>query len=389
MKVALINSQLNGSTGAVVLGLSSALKEKGAEACLITSHSPSELYPTFETNGPIVARLFSKMDIRLNGNDGFTNCLRTKKALRFLDQEKPDIIHLHNVHEHYIDVALVIDYAKRKGIPVLWTLHDAWLLSGRCCSFEAHHCEKWKSGCGHCPYKKNYPATLLDSSAHYWALKREVASGVILVSPSHWLADLLSSSGYPNPKVIPNGVDTAVFYPQKPLESVLEAAQGRRVVLAASSSWNKEKGLEDLQRLAQELDPQHSLLAVAGLSEAIPGVFSLPLIHDPLTMARFYSSGDVFVNFTQEDNLPSVNIESIACGTPVVTYQTGGASEMIQEGVNGFSVPKGDFALAKSRVLSLLGKPFAKETVSQSEPLFTKKAFAASYLALYDDLLRR
>ena len=106
-------------------------------------------------------------------------------------------------------------------------------------------------------------------------------------------------------------------------------------------------------------------------------------------MARFYSSGDVFVNFTQEDNLPSVNIESIACGTPVVTYQTGGASEMIQEGVNGFSVPKGDFALAKSRVLSLLGKPFAKEIVSQSEPLFTEKAFAASYLVLYGDLLRR
>ncbi len=388
MKVAFFNGQMGGSTGAIIKNLIEALNASGDSAILISGHSvPPSGTPYFQTNHSLFVRAYSRFRSELDGSDGFVDKLMTKQALRFLEKEKPDIIHLHVTHDHYLDTEAVLRYAYENHIPVVWTLHDAWLATGRCCYFDSVRCEKWKTGCGECPHRNLYrKAVLLDKSAFFWQKKRALYSLVkpVLITPSQWLADIIKEAGYSPVEVLPNPIDLSLFKPGEKNPQIREWAQGKKVILATGNPLNEKKGLRQVIALSEKLDPARYLVVAGGVVDKVhaPNLRLFPKITNQKAMAEFYNAGDVFVNFTEEDNLPTVNIESLACGTPVVTHQVGGAAEMVKEGAAGYAFSEDNIESAIPLIDKAL-KLHNRNEIAQSVSRYDKTIASAKYLDLY------
>jgi putative colanic acid biosynthesis glycosyltransferase len=391
MRIAYINSESNSSTGSIIQNLTSQAVKQGNEVCFITAiNNPfpfiKDSFVTFR--GPI-SHYATKINADISGRDGFANHLETKKAIRFLKAWKPDVIHLNNPTDHYLDLRLLLNYIAEEHIPTVYSVHDCWLLSGRCVSFGP--CEKWKTGCGHCPYRKNGQGILLcDRSAHYWKLKRALINNtpyLELACASRWMKDTLSLGGFNKSiSIVHNGVDLSTFKPSPKKDDLITLAQGRKIILFASAVWNEDKGLNYLREIASKIDQQRYFLVAAGLQgqAEVPGVYTLPLIRNRTELASFFSTGDIFVNLTLFDTYSMVNLEAMACGTPVISFASGGATEMLQEGINGYSVKTGDVI----SLLSLLDKAnFERSKVAQSVQDYDAEHFFDKYLVLYQKVI--
>ncbi len=280
---------------------------------------------------------------RLDGKAGFHSKAATKRLLARLDEINPDVVHLHNLHGYYVNVQILFSWLAAQSCRVEWTLHDCWAFTGHCAYFTFAKCDKWKDGCSNgCPQLCTYPSTLSKSSCRWnYEQKKRLftlvsAERVKLITPSQWLADLVGESflsKYPV-EVRHNAIDTAVF---KPTPSDFRDRHGigdRFMILGVASPWTERKGLSDFVRLARELDPKKYVVVLVGLSDkqikSLPkGIIGLKRTDSCEELAAVYTAADVFFNPTKEDNYPTVNLEAEACGTPVVTYDTGGCRETI------------------------------------------------------------
>ena len=287
---------------------------------------------------------------RLLDDSGFGSRFATERFLDWVRTYDPDIIHLHNIHGYYLHVGLLFDYLRTCGKRILWTLHDCWAFTGHAAYCDSENCEKWKTGCSRCPKDWDYPKSYLDRSRRNYTRKQALFTGIPnleLVTPSQWLAGLCKESflkKYPV-TVIHNGINTDVFHPvdSSSLRQKL-GLTGKRVILGVAALWEKRKGLEDFFTLANYLTPDERIVLV-GLSEKQkqnlpPRILGLSRTNSAQELAAFYSMADVYLNPTYEDNYPTTNLEAIACGTPVVTYATGGSPESAI--LYGTVVQKGD-----------------------------------------------
>ena len=323
----------------------------------------------------------------------------TWRLIQNIDYVQPDIIQLHNIHGYYLNYPELFDYLSNLDVPVIWTLHDAWPFTGHCSFFDSDHCDRWKSGCYDCPQKTSYPSSfLLDSSKRNYEQKRRCFSSLrnlTLVPVSDWLNGLLGESFLKDiPRVcIHNGVDMDLFQPNDMQTSF---HPGKKVVLGVNSVWETRKGLSDFIALRSLLDDQYVILLVGvnrkqkkHLPEGIIGIERTDNIQD---LAAYYSRADVFVNPTYEDNFPTTNLEALACGTPVITYQTGGSPEAI-DATCGVVVPVGDVrALADTvqQVCQDANSPFSSETCRKRVELhFRKEDRYQEYFDLYSSLLKQ
>ena len=277
---------------------------------------------------------------RLLDNEGFSAKQATKNLLKWANYYNPDVLWLHNIHGYYINIELLFDWIKsRPEMQVNWTLHDCWAFTGHCAYFSYAGCEKWKTQCRNCPQKKDYPQSLLaDSSAENFLRKQKAFCGVkdmTLISPSKWLADLVKQSflqEYPV-EVRHNTIDQSVF---KPTPSDFREKLGlgdKKIVLGVASVWDRRKGLADFVRLSSLLPEEYQVVLV-GLDESqgktLPdNIVQISRTNSAQEMAEIYTAADVFVNLTYEDNYPTVNLEAQACGTPCLTYRTGGSVESV------------------------------------------------------------
>ena len=278
---------------------------------------------------------------RLFDNAGLNSKCTTKKLIQQIQEYNPDVIHLHNLHGYYVNVEVLFRYLKTCGKKIVWTLHDCWAFTGHCAHFDFAGCEKWKSGCGRCPNRKEYPKSiLLDKSKRNYAKKKEFFTGIpnfTIVTPSQWLANLVKQSFLQEyeVKVIRNGIDTAAF---KPTESNVREANGlqdKKILLGVASAWVERKGLSDFIELSQRLDERYQVVLI-GVTEAqkktLPKeILAITRTNNVQELAGWYTAADVFLNPTYEDNYPTVNLEAQACGTPVITYATGGSVENVPE----------------------------------------------------------
>ncbi len=276
---------------------------------------------------------------------GYIGCysrLVTKLFLKEIDKYHPDILHLHNLHGWYINLPMLFNYIKKNNIRVIWTLHDCWSFTGRCPHFQICKCDRWKIGCGYCPYPKHdYPASYVDRTKRMWTLKKKWFTGVqnmTIVTPSQWLADLVKESflkEYPV-KVINNGIDLTIF---KPTESDFRdkhhISQDKKVLLGVAFGWGVRKGLDVFIELSKRLPDNYQIVLVGTDDEVdkqMPdNIISIHRTQDQKELAEIYTAADLFVNPTREENYPTVNMESIACGTPVLTFRTGGSPEILDD----------------------------------------------------------
>lgn len=342
MKVLMINSVCSiRSTGRICTDIAKTLKQNGHE-CKIAYGRENVL----EEYKEYAHRISSPSDVKLDAlksrlfdNAGFNSKTATKKFIKWVEEYDPDLIHLHNLHGYYINIEILFEYIKRKNKPVVWTMHDCWAFTGHCSHFVRKNCDKWMTGCHHCPGKRGYPSSiLLDNSKKNYLKKKALLSGIenmTIVTPSEWLANLVRQSFLKDTKiqVINNGINTSVFKPTQSDFREKYGLQNKKVLLGVASAWSESKGLYDFIKLSEKLDDKYKIVLV-GLTDKqsaeIPSqILTITRTSNIKELAQIYTAADVFINPTYADTYPTVNLEAQACGTPVVTYRAGGSVESV------------------------------------------------------------
>lgn len=355
MRVMLINAVCGiGSTGRIVSDMWSLLKSKGHEVKVVfgvgeaRNVDEKDLIKCNDMRGYYLHNALA----RITDRAGFYSIVKTQKLIKQIKAFAPDIIHLHNLHGFYVNIKVLFEYLAQANIPVVWTLHDCWTMTGHCSHFAYIGCEKWKTGCYHCPQKKTYPISLvLDQSKRNYMDKKRLFTSVpklTICTPSKWLADIVKQSylsNYPV-HVMPNGIDLEVFKPTPSDFRKQYDIGNRKIILAVSNVWSQKKGFFDICKLAEMIDREKEVLVIVGVTEEqqkqLPqSVIAIKRTQNVQELVQIYSAADVFINPTYEDNFPTVNLEALACGTPVVTYNTGGSVEPIHPEC-GEVVPQGD-----------------------------------------------
>ena len=340
MKILQINSVCGfGSTGRIATDLYKIYEEAGHE-CVIAygrGNAPDG-YKTIKI-GSDVDNYLHIAKTRILDKHGFGSKRATENFIEDIKKFNPDIIQLHNIHGYYINIEVLFNYLKESNKKVIWTLHDCWAFTGHCAYFDYAQCGKWKVGCKKCPQKKAYPATkVLDTSSWNYEKKKELFIGIkdmTIVTPSKWLANLVKESflGEYKIKVINNGIDTKIFKPTISNFREEYNIENKKIILGVASIWERRKGLNYFIDLSKKLSDEYKIILV-GLNEKqkrnipnnIIGITRTDSVQD---LASLYSTADILFNPTLEDNYPTVNLEALACGTPIITFNTGGSPEPI------------------------------------------------------------
>lgn len=391
MKVVQINAVCGvGSTGRICQSLSQLLSQAGVENYV--------LYAQGESTYPLGIKYMEDWEIkagalasRIGGNDGFNNRQSTRRLLSRLDSIRPDVVHLHNLHGHNVHLSMLLDYLRTHGIRTYWTFHDCWAFTGYCTHYDTVGCDRWRQGCGTCPLWHSR-SWFRDRSAGMAARKTALLRALkpTVVTPSRWLAGQVKQSLIEEDcpvEVIPNGIDLSVFTPTDSDFRRRYGLVGKSVILAVAYAWNRQKGLDVLCDMAARLDGNCRLVMV-GTDPAVehslpPSVLPIRRTDSPRELAAIYTAADVLVNPTREENYPTVNMEAIACGTPVVTFDTGGCRETVPPAC-GAVVPKGDGeALYREAMAACTAGRYTAGACVTAAAAFDKDACFGRYLALW------
>lgn len=345
MKLLIINSVCGiRSTGRIATDIALEYEKNGYEVKIAYGRETvPEEYKRFAVRiGDEINVKLNALSCRLFDNDGFAAKVQTKKFLKWAEEFNPDELWLHNLHGYYINIELLFKWIKtRPQMKVKWTLHDCWTFTGHCTHFSYRKCYKWKEECKRCPAKKEYPKSIFtDGSQKNYLLKKELFCGVddlTLITPSNWLAGLVKSSflkGYPI-IVKHNTIDLETFKPTSSDFRKKYNLEDKKIILGVASAWSERKGLRDFIQLSTLLDNTYQIVMV-GLTkkqiENLPNnILAIERTNDKKELVEIYSASDIFLNLTYEDNYPTTNLEAQACGTPCITYHTGGSVESVSE----------------------------------------------------------
>lgn len=389
MKVVQINAVCTGSTGKIAIDISRLLDANGIENYI--------LHTMGEVDFKNAVNYASKWEIKANallskltGRYGFHSALLTRRLIKKLKEIKPDVIQLHNLHGHNVHLGMLLRYLKKADEKIFWTNHDCWCFTGYCMYFDYVKCDKWKTACENCPQKKNY-SWLFDKSAYLYKKKKALFEGfrdLTMITPSAWLGELLKQSHlgkYPV-KVIPNGINLDVF---KPTPSDFREKYGlsdKKIYLGVAMQFEPRKGGTYFLEFAKLL-PADSRLVLVGLSSeqiaSLPeNVIGITRTANQKELAAIYSAADVFVNCTMEEVMGLVNVEALACGTPVVTFDTGGSPECIDE-TCGSVVPQKDVAAMLSEAEKWASADAAEACRARAEKFYRAEKRFLDYINLY------
>jgi putative colanic acid biosynthesis glycosyltransferase len=352
-KVLQINISNSGSTGRIAEEIGKVWMDNGFESYVAYGRIGSESASKMIQIGNTWDKSLHGLKTRLFDLHGFGSLNATKKLVKLIKKIQPDVILLHNLHGYYINIDVLFDYIKSVNIPVIWTLFDCWAFTGHCTYFDSVNCEKWKTQCFECPLTHEYPGSwYVDNSRSNYSNKKEIFNSVKnmrLVTHSEWLTQLVKKSflkDYPVYKIA-NGLNLSVFKPTTSTATKSKYNLPDNYILGVANIWNRRKGLNDFLQLSAVIDKDAKIVLV-GLKDSdrkkLPAnIIGIPHTESTEELAELYTNATVFINPTHEDNFPTVNIEALACGAPVITYDTGGSPEAIDE-QTGFAVKKGDIS---------------------------------------------
>ncbi|WP_289766186.1 glycosyltransferase [Bacteroides acidifaciens] len=385
-----------GSTGKIAEDIGKLAIEAGWDSWIAYGRGN----PTSQSN---LIRIGNDWDMRIHGlqsrlfdNHGLASKKVTEDFIHRIKEINPDIIHLHNIHGYYLNYQILFRYLKEYDVPIIWTLHDCWPFTGHCAYYDFAKCSRWQTECHDCPQLKSYPASLWrDRSTKNFFTKKDSFLGcrnLTFVPVSDWLNGELKKSflsGYPA-VTIHNGIDLSVF---TPAETVKEDST-QKIILGVASVWDKRKGLEEFVRL-RKLLPENYHITLVGLSNdqisTLPdGITGIRRTENVRQLADLYSMADVFVNPTLEDNFPTTNLEALACGTPVITYRTGGSPEAIDD-TTGFIVDYQDVEALARQIVTVCETNAISANVcrKRAENFYNKKIVFQQYISLYNHLLQQ
>ena len=386
------------SPGRIATDIHQILEEQGHESWIAYSRGEAINCKNTIKIGNALDNYLHVALTRFFDRHGFASQSATKAFIKKIDVLNPDIIHLHNIHGYYINVEILFEYFKKINKPIIWTLHDCWSFTGHCTHFDYIECEKWKEGCYDCPEKKAYPtSSFIDNSKLNYENKKEAFTGVrnlTIVTPSKWLANLVKESylaEYPI-KIIKNGIDLSIFKPVNSHFRETHNIQNKFMILGVASIWSKRKGLEYFLKLAKQLE-KDEIIVLVGLTEKQTKQLPLNIIgitrtHNIQDLATIYSAADVFVNPTLEDNFPTVNLEALACGTPIISFATGGSGETITTN-NGIIVEKESLEQLFESIQEVKNNHYLRPCLKEVQKLYDKNDRFRDYIKLYDSVYEK
>lgn len=393
-----INSNNYASTGNIVLNIAKTARSEGFKVYTCCRKSRAGLRYRYEDQiyiGTWLDRVISERLSYIFGLNGYFNVINTFLFINKLKKIKPDLIHIHSMCDNYLNINMFYKYLRESNIPVIWTLHDNWAFTGRCAQFR---CEKWMEGCGNCPHLDYFPASLfLDNTRHVYNIREKLYNSLkkmTIVTPSKWLSDLVRISLFKENhpiKVINNGINLDIFKPTENTFRKDHNLEDKFIVLGVAYFWDEGKGLYVFKELARRL-PENYQIVMVGTNDEVDkllpdNIISIHKTYNQQELVKIYSAADVFVNPTTDENFPTVNMEALACGLPVLTYATGGSAEIIDE-KSGYAItPKDIDTLEEKIIYTCENRPFTKENCLARASQFNMNDKFKEYVELYKELL--
>lgn len=358
MRVLQINSIYGAkSTGLIMKDIHHTLLEFGVDSYVAYRDTTDDHVVNGIRVGNSLDWKLHALRMRIDGKQGYSSYFSTKVFINEIECIKPDIIHLHNIHSNFLNLQLVVNYAKKNRIPIVLTLHDCWYFTGKCYHFVDFGCDRWKTGCGECPKRMiDIPSLFCDSSSSVFKERKKLFDydKLYVIGCSQWISSLAKQSPiFENARhsYIYNGVDLDVFTDSNEKS---HTDNDGIIILVMANKWFEDKNKEIRDRILVSLKEYDRLIIVGCTNtqkrslEQKTNVITYGYIKNRAELAKVYSQADVFLNVTHIDNLPTVNMEALGCGTPVITYNVGGCGELIQQGKTGYVVPLDDITTVLS-----------------------------------------
>ena len=400
-KLLLINVALNwGSTGKIVEGIGKLALSNGWE--VYVAHG-SRYVNESELNSYCVTtklgEILHYIESSLFDAQGRGSRLSTRKFLKVIDGIEPDIVQIHNIHGCFINYPILFNYFRERRIPVVWTLHDCWSMTGHCVHFERTHCDKWKIQCSHCPQKRDFPKSyLLDRSKSNYIKKKELFTSMVnmrITTVSSWLKGVVEQSylrKFPI-DVVYNGVDTNQF--DRTENSIRERLKigNKKMLLAVASGFEERKGIYDYVALSKVLPNRYQIVHV-GVNQndckLLPAsIIAVRHANGVKELACFYSAADVLLSLSYEETFGLTIAEAMSCGTPAVVYDNTAQPELITL-ETGIVVKSGDINAVLNAVIEICekGKDFYFEACRRrAENRFDKNKRYKEYMDVYYTLM--
>lgn len=336
---------------------------------------------------------------RIFDNDGLASRHATKNLIKQIAHISPDVIHLHNIHDHWINYEILFSFLRDINVPVVWTLHDCWSFTGGCGHYTVENCFKWQSECSKCPLKHKGILPLIDQTERHYKKKKELLSAIdnlTLIPVSDWLKTQVEQSFLGSKYIcrIYNGVDVDIFKPS--VDDTIKERLGikdKKMLLAVATTWNEKKGFKDYYKLADMLAEDEAIVLV-GLDKSqlrdIPSrIIGIERTQNIQELVKLYSTADVVLNLSHEETFGLTTVEGLACGTPGIVYNCTASPELITE-KTGIVAETGDVDAVVAAIRMVLGKGksyYSKACRHRAVTQFDKNERFADYLKLYESFI--
>lgn len=397
-KLLSINSSNFGSTGSIMMGISEMAEKNNYVTHISYPSSKSNSRRKVDKPIKISNRIERNLHLKLSYETGMNGCyskIGTQRFIRKISEISPDIIHLHNLHNCYINLEMLFTYLKNQKIPVVWTLHDCWAFTGQCPYFTMVDCDKWKYGCHTCPKYNDYPAARVDKTREMYGLKKKWFTGVdnlTLVTPSNWLKGQVELSFLKEykTKVIYNGIDLSVFRPRETDFRKKHSLEGKTILLGVANPWSERKGLSVFKELSNKLGINYKIVLVGleqkQIKELPYNILGLPKTDSTSRLTEIYSAADYFINPSIEETMGLVTVEAIACGTPAIVSNSTAVPEMLDNKC-GLVVEENN-SEGFFEIIESIEKKFKLEDLLEHAQKFSKEDRFAEYIDLYKEILK-
>lgn len=336
---------------------------------------------------------------RIFDNEGLCSNNATRKLIKRINEIQPDIIQLHNIHDHFLNYRLLFDYLNQTDIKVVWTMHDFWAVTGHCMHFISANCGKFMTGCGNCPMRKVYPKSLIDRSDYNYHLKRKLFNNndnLNVVAVSEWVGDMLRTSCLKDKpiSVINNGIDLSVFKPTEN-EGFKKLVNDKFVILSVASQWKQDKGLEDYKTLSSLLD-EDEIIVLAGvddktISELPHNIIGIKRTENAKELAGLYTRADVVTILSTAETFGLTVVEGYACGTPAVVYNNTAPPALITPDTGFVAENLNPIAVydAIKKIRAKGKEHYIQQCISLAKDKYDRSRCSRNYLEFYEDLLSK
>ena len=394
-----------GSIGRTAEQLGQLVQSKGWRSFIAYSRvnygSTSEVYRVDNK----FSTLFHALLTRLFDMCGYGSYFATKRLVNVIERERPDLIHMHIIHNYDINLKVLFNYLSTSGIPIVWTQHDCWSYTGHCAYYSNVACEKWKTECHNCPQFNVFPKSwFYDGSKRNYRFKKKVFTSVpqnkmCIVAVSEYVKKDIEQSFLNKYRIkrIYNGIDTDRFLPLKESNSEVRANYGLGdgiLLMGFATAWTERKGISDYYKLRKKLDKRYTIVFVGvdeqlkkTLPEGIIGIENTSSIEE---LVKLYSTADIVMNLASEESFGKTTPEGMACGTPSIVYNSTASPELVDE-KTGIICEKGDIdgvVNAINTVLSWDKEETIRNCRNRVLSLFSMQKNWNEYIELYEEMIK-